>query len=233
MYEVVRSFQCENSSKFGDQFSPDHKSDETIKTVTIVTSLLSLIGAVLIIIFHLIIIEANTASRRILAHLSVANFFATSWNWIGLWFNYNHYPGPSSNFCGFCVTQALFSNIGLNLSTFWTIYFMVHYYFLLAFHRTYSGRSAFCGYFSVFWIVALLLSSWLLFDHWLGYRSDSSIPYCTIRLDNTGKSSRNGMGIILGSDGWFVLSSIGILLFYLGVKYEKFRKVSCFLYYIG
>jgi len=227
MYEVVRSFQCENSSKFGDPLSPDHRSDEIIKIVTIATSVLSLVGAVLIIIFHLIINEANNTSRLILAHLSVANFFATSWNWIGLWFNYRHFPASSSHFCDFCVAQASLSNIGLNLSTFWTICLMIHYYFLLAYYKTYSGHSAFYGYLTASWIIALLLSIWLLFDHWMGYRSSSSIPYCTIRLDNTGRSSRNGMGIILGSDCWLVLSFVGILLFYLGMKFERFRKVSC------
>ena len=227
MYEVVRSFQCENSSWLGDEFSPDHKTDETIKLVTIVTSVLSLIGAVVIIVSHLIIIEGNTTSRLMLAHLSAANFFATACNWIGLWFNYKHFPGPTYRFCDFCVTQAALSNIGLNSSTFWTISFMMHFYFSLSFYNNYSGRSAFYGYLSLCWIISLLLSMWLLFDHWLGYRGGLSIPYCTIRLDNTGKNSRNdGLGIMLGNDCWTMLCSVGILLFYLGVKYEKFRKVS-------
>lgn len=225
MYEVVRSFQCENSSKFGDPLSPDKKSDETIKLITMVTSLLSLIGAVLIIISHLVINNANTTSRLILAHLSAANFFATSGNWVGLWFNYRHFPGPSSEFCNFCVAQASVSNIGLNASTFWTVSLIIHYYFVLAYRKTYRGRSAIYGYLCISWFIALLLSCWLLFDHWLGYRTRSSIPYCTIRLDNTGRSSLNGFGVILGSDSWFVLSFIGIALFYLGVRYERFQKV--------
>lgn len=230
MYEVVRSFQCENSSELGDPFSPDYNSDETIRVITIITSVISLVGAVLIIVSHLIHTEGNTISRKILAHLSIANFFAISWNWIGLWFNYKHYPGLSSSFCAFCVAQASLSNVGQNSSTFWTVVLIMHYYFLLAFHRNYSARSAFYCYLCAIWIVSVLLSIWLLFDHWLGYRTGLSIPYCTIRLDNTGKGSRNTLGIILGSDGWSVLSFIAVLLFYLGVKYERFRKVS-FLYY--
>ena len=210
----------------GDQFSPYHKSDETIKVVTMVTALLSLIGADLIIVCHLIISEANTTGRLILAHLSAANFFATACNWIGLWFNYKHFPGPSSDFCDFCVAQASLSNVGLNSSTFWTISLSIHYYVSLVFHRNYSARSIFYGYFCVTWMISLLLSAWLLFDHWLGYRTGVSIPYCTIRLDNTGKSSRNGLGILLGSDCWTVLSFIAILLSYLGVRYERFRMVS-------
>ena len=227
MYELVRSFQCENSSWFGDKLSADYKSDETIKLVAIITSLLSLIGAVAIVVSHLIITEGSSTSRRMLAHLSVANFFATACNWVGLWFNYKHFPGPLCTFCDFCVTQAALSNIGLNSSTFWTVSLMIHYYFSLAFHRNYSGRSAFYFYFCLCWIISFLLSIWLLFDHWLGYRPGLSIPYCTIRLDNTGKSSRNdGLGVILGNDCWTVLCSIVILLLYLGVRHEKFRMVS-------
>ena len=223
MYEVVRPFQCENSSKLGDPFSPDHNSDETIRVVTIVTSVLSLIGAVLIIVSHLILTEGSTTSRLILAHLSIANCFATSWNWIGLWFNYKHYPGLSSSFCAFCVAQASLSNVGQNSSTFWTVVLIMHYYFLLAFHRNYSARSAFYCYLCASWIVSVLLSIWLLFDHWLGYRTGLSIPYCTIRLDNTGKSSRDALGIILGSDGWSVLSFIAVSAV---LSWSEVREIS-------
>ena len=225
MYELVRSFQCENSSKLGEPFSPDRHSDEIVRVVTIITSVLSLVGAVFIVLSHLILKEADTTSRRILAHLSVANFFATSWNWIGLWLNYKHFPG---HFCTFCVAQASLSNVGLNASTFLTMALIIHYYSLLVFHRKYSARSAFYGYFSVSWIISILLSTWLLFDHWFGYRAGLSIPYCTIRLDNAANSSRSSLGIILGSDSWSMLAFIAILMLYLGLKYEGFRKVRLF-----
>lgn len=191
-----------------------------------VTSLLSLIGAALIIIFHQIIIEGSNTSRLILTHLSIANFFATSWNWIGLWFNYKHFPGPSSDFCGFCVAQASFSNIGINSSTFWTISLIMHYYLLLACQRSHTVPSVIYSYFFTCWMISLLLSGWLLFDHWLGYRAGLSIPYCTIRLDDNGNSSRNGLGVLLGNDCWTALCIISVLLFYLGIQYEKFRTVS-------
>ena len=228
MYELVRSFQCKNSSKLGDPFSPDRHSDEIVRAVTIITSVLSLVGAVFIVLSHLIHKEANTTSRRILAHLSIANFFATSWNWIGLWFNYKHFPGPSSLFCTFCVAQASLSNVGLNASTFWTMALIIHYYSLLAFHSNFSARSAFYGYFSVSWIISILLSTWLLFDHWLGYRTGLSIPYCTIRLNNAANSSKNSLGIILGSDGWSMFAFIAVLLLYVGLRYERFRQVRLF-----
>lgn len=229
-YEVVRSFQCENRSNVDGPFlsdDPDHETDEAIiKVITIVTLALSLTGAALIIVFHLVIIEANTTGRSILAHLSLANSFAGAWNWIGLWFDYKHFPGPSSDFCEFCVAQASLSNVGLNSSTFWTIFLAMHYYLLEIFQERYSRRLALYGYLCASWIISCLLSIWLLLDHWYGNRMDLSLPYCTIRLDNTGKSSRDGLGIILGSDGWSMLAFASILLFYLGVKYERFRKVS-------
>jgi len=221
MYEVVRTFQCENSSTYGDL-----SSDDTIKIVAMATMLLSLLGSTLIVLAHLLITDGNSSSRLILVHLSVANFLSTSWNWLGLWFSYKHYPGPQSEYCAFCVAQASLSITGLNLSTFWCFIFILHYYLALAWHKMYNGRAAIYGYFATSWIVSLILTSWLLFDHWLGYRPDVSIPYCTIRLQNVRKlSTIDGLGLMLGGDCWLILSCIAIVLLYLGVKYQLFRKV--------
>jgi len=221
MYEVVRAFQCENSSTYGDS-----SSDDTIKIVAMAATLLSLLGSTLIVLIHLLISDGNSSSRLILVHLSLANFLSTSWNWLGLWFNYKHYPGPQSEYCSFCVAQASLSISGLNSSAFWCFIFMLHYYLTLSWHKNYDGRTALYGYFATSWIITLMLTSWLLFDHWLGYRPGVSIPYCTIRLQNVRRlSTIDGLGLILGGDCWLILSCIAIVLLYLGVKYQLFRKV--------
>ena len=221
MYEVVKTFQCENSSTFGDG-----SSDHTIKIATMAATLLSLLGSMLIIVVHLLL--TNTASptgRLLLVHLSLANFLSSSWNWLGLWLDYKHYPGPQSDYCTFCVAQAALSTTGLNLSAFWCFVFMLHYYLALSWHKNYHGRAAIYGYFVTLLVISLMLTSWLLFDHWFGYRYGVSIPYCTIRLQNVRVGNKDGIGLMLGNDCWLILSCVAIILLYFGVKCQLFRKV--------
>ena len=142
-----------------------------LRAVVGVVSLLSMIGAVLIILSFVCISSLRTKSRQILFNLSLADFGVACANFIGIVVDFDRYirscESPDSSSCHpymrLCTAQAFFAGFSTIASILWTLALSVYIYTLVV----HEGRKLhtrilyFCYVFC--WGVPLLVSLWLVF----------------------------------------------------------------------
>lgn len=139
-----------------------------LRVVVAVVSLLSMIGAVLIILSYICISSVRTKVREILVHLSVADFGVACANFIGVTVDFDHYikscynsDGVSCvNLMNLCMTQAFFAGFSTIASILWTLALSVYIYLLVVHGKLHSKVVYFCYVFC--WGMPLLISLWLV-----------------------------------------------------------------------
>lgn len=141
-----------------------------LRGVVAAVSLLSMIGAVLIILSYICISSIRTKSREILVHLSVADFGVGCGNFIGIIVNFDHYiktcryheHASCDDLKNLCAAQAFFAGYSTIASILWTLALSVYIY-LLVVHGHRKLHSKIVYFFYVFcWGMPLLISLWLV-----------------------------------------------------------------------
>lgn len=141
-----------------------------LRGVVAAVSLLSMIGAVLIVLSYICISSIRTKSREILVHLSVADFVVGCANFIGIIVNFDHRikncqesHASCDNLNHLCTAQAFFAGFATIASILWTLALSVYIY-LLVIHGHRKLHSKIVYFFYVFcWGMPLLISLWLVF----------------------------------------------------------------------
>lgn len=141
-----------------------------LRGVVAAVSLLSMIGAVLIVLSYICISSIRTKSREILVHLSVADFVVGCANFIGVIVNFDHRiencedsNASCDNLNHLCTAQAFFAGFATIASILWTLALSVYIY-LLVIHGHRKLHSKIVYFFYVFcWGMPLLISLWLVF----------------------------------------------------------------------
>lgn len=142
-----------------------------LRGVVAAVSLLSMIGAALIVLSYICISSIRTKSREILVHLSVADFGVGCANFIGIIVNFDHriescrYHNHAScdDLKHLCTAQAFFAGFSTLASILWTLALSVYIY-LLVVHGHWKLHSKIVYFFYVFcWGMPLLISLWLVF----------------------------------------------------------------------
>ena len=144
-----------------------------LRVVVALVSLLSMIGAVLIILSYICIPSIRTKSREILVHLSAADFGVACANFIGVTVNFDHhiqacyYHNHSATSCNqleqLCTTQAFFAGFSTIASILWTLCLSVYIYLLVVHsHRNLHSKIVYFCY-AFCWCMPLLISLWLVF----------------------------------------------------------------------
>ena len=104
----------------------------SVRAVVGVTCILSMAGALLIILSYILIKEIRTTTRKILLHLSIMDFTVAAGNSIGVFINFDQYFINSTNISaqvlGACEAQEFFSEYGTISSILWTNSMAVYIY---------------------------------------------------------------------------------------------------------
>ena len=105
----------------------------SVRAVVGVTCILSMAGALLIILSYILIKEIRTTTRKILLHLSIMDFTVAAGNSIGVFINFDRYffdstDNISAQVHGACEAQAFFSMYGTISSILWTNCMAVYIY---------------------------------------------------------------------------------------------------------
>lgn len=142
-----------------------HKHRTLRYTITGVC-LLSMIGALLIILSYICIPQIRTRARLILVHLSVADFGVACSNFIGLTVYFDRFIERCEHSCttinNLCTAQAFFAGYSTLASILWTLLLAVYIYCLVV----HSQRRLLVGVIYVgcvlCWGIPLLVLVWLL-----------------------------------------------------------------------
>lgn len=139
-----------------------------LRVVVAVVSLLSMIGATLIILSYVCIANMRTKSREILVHLSVADFGVACANFIGVVVDFDKQirhcdgSGTCTAINNLCTTQAFFAGFSTIASILWTLALSIYIY-LFVVHEHRRLHSKIIYFFYLFcWGMPLIVSLWLV-----------------------------------------------------------------------
>ena len=193
----------------------------SVRALVGVTCILSMAGAILIILSYILIREIRTTIRKILLHLSIMDFMVAAGNGVGVFINFDQYFADSANnvsspVYGACKAQAFFSTYGTHSSILWTNCMAVYIYLYVM----QLPKVAWSMY--VFYVLnyglPLITSLWFLLTKRLGYSPYGGSGWCSI-IDfdiETGKITP--FVNIFANDIWIYLTVIVVPLIYISLK---------------
>ena len=199
----------------------------SVRAVVGVTCILSMAGALLIILSYILIKEIRTTTRKILLHLSIMDFVYAAGNSVGVFVNFDQYLSPVLNptnlsaqhytvVKGACKAQAFFSLYGTNSSILWTNCMAVYIYLCIM----QLPKVAWSIY--IFYILnyglPLLLSLWFLLTGRLGYSPYGGSGWCSVIDYNTDTGERYPLVAVFANDIWIYLTVVVVPLIYISLK---------------
>lgn len=191
-----------------------------LRAIVAGVSLLSMIGALLIVLSYVCISSIRTRSREILVHLSLADFGVACANFIGVVVDFDRFlrecPYQNNNWCpdvyNLCKVQALFAGFFTIASILWTMALSVYIY-LLVVHAARNLHSKSVYFFYVFcWGIPLFISLWLVITDRLGHSDRGGSGWCSLKIDE--KRSTAILVTFLGNDLWIYLTVVVVTVLY-------------------
>ena len=192
----------------------------SVRAVVGVTCILSMAGALLIILSYILIKEIRTTTRKILLHLSIMDFMVAAGNAIGVFINFDQYfsnlTPVSSQVHGACQAQAFFSTYGTHSSILWTNCMAIYIYL----HVMQLPKVAWSVY--VFYVLnyglPLIISIWFLETGKFGYSPYGGSGWCSV-IDFDIKTGQTHLFVIIfANDIWVYLTMIVVPLIYISLK---------------
>ena len=203
----------------------------SIRGVVGVTCILSMAGALLIILSYVLIREIRTTTRKILLHLSAMDFMATAGHSIGVFVNFDQYLVYNNNISAqhhasvenVCKAQAFFSMYGTISSILWTNCMAVYIYlYVLQLPKVAWSMYAF---YILNYGLPLLASLWFLLTGKLGYSPYSGSGWCSIIDYNIATGERYPLVTIFANDMWIYLTVIVVPLIYVSLKVSNNKQL--------
>lgn len=222
-------------------FFPTHtKEFRTILTVVVaITSILSVIGSLLIITTFAFFKEIRTLARQVLVCLSVADLIVATASLLGLLTDFSSKfedgKTPKHHLRNWCKTQAAFHVFATESSILWTIAVAVYMFVLVVVQpsRHKWGVKLVAVFHIVCWGIPFLPTFWLAIDGYLGYDSAATPGFCAIVGNHTKmgfhlttEDGRVVYPIIIGYEIWLYIAFIVLPILYISVRCRVRIKVS-------
>ena len=216
---------------------------KTILTVAVsITSILSMIGSLLIIVTYCLFKEIRTLARQLLVCLSVADLLVATASLLGLITNFStkfedvqSTNATSVDLYNWCKTQAAFHVFGTESSILWTIAVAVYMFVLVVIRpkmRQWGVKLVVLLYIAC-WGIPFILTLWLAIDGFLGYDLAATPGFCAIigfkmriGLDVSTEESHVVYPIIIGYEIWLYISFVVLPVLYISVRCRVHIKVS-------
>ena len=181
----------------------------SVRAVVGITCVLSMFGAILIVLSYLLIKEMRTKARELLVHLSFMDFMVATANFVGVVVNFDQYaPERYSNHSYIvdclCVTQASFAMYGTLGSILWTIAIAVYIYFRIMFNKKPVARRAVYTFYVICYGLPLIMTLWYSSSEKLGYSRYGGSGWCSLVL--THSKNAYPLDALLGNDMWLYLT---------------------------
>ncbi len=195
------------------------------RVVVGVTCCLSILGSLLIILSYACFKTMRSKTREILVHLSLMDLGVALANLIGdaVYFDqylYDQDPEATDTdpINSLCKTQAFFAAYFTYGSILWTVSLAAYLYFLILHHGT--KLAVYFLRFSYFfcYVFPFLPSLWLVLTGRLGYAPYDSTGWCSLILKDPFTGKVDLFAAVFGSDLWFYLATLLIVLLYFTVR---------------
>lgn len=214
-----------------------------ILTVAVsITSILSVIGSLLIIITYALFKEIRTLARQLLVCLSVADLIVATVSLLGLMTNFStkfeeeKFTNTTNlDLYNWCKAQAAFHVFGTESSILWTIAVAVYMFVLVVVRpkmRKWGVKLVVLLYVAC-WGIPFILTLWLAIDGFLGYDLAATPGFCAIvgirmnaGLDVSTEESHVVYPIVIGYEIWLYIAFVVLPLLYISVRCHVHVKVS-------
>ena len=195
----------------------------SVRVVVGITCVLSMIGAVLIILSYILIKDTRTKPREILLNLSLMDFIVGAANLIGIVINFDDFLRPDTpqqypTLSNVCEVQAFFAMYATISSILWTNCIAVYIFF----HILYEGQLKTFWTMLSFYILSyglpLILMLWFLFTNKLGYSPYGSSGWCSVIVYDYMTGERYPLTLVFANDIWFYLTITLVPLIFISLK---------------
>ena len=202
----------------------------SVRAVVGVTCVLSMAGAVLIILSYILIKDTRTKAREILLNLSLMDFTVAAANFVGILVNFDNFlykpdgipPTDQHQYHmlnSICKVQAFFAMYATISSILWTNCIAV-YIFL---HILYEGQLRVFWTMSTFYLLSyglpLILNLWFLSTHKLGYSPYGSSGWCSVIVYDYTTGERYPLTLVFANDIWIYLTITLVPLIFISLKF--------------
>lgn len=195
----------------------------SVRIVVGVTCLLSMIGALLIVLSYVLIKDTRTKAREILLNLSLMDFIVAAANLIGILVNFGRFVNPDSQqshskMNSFCEVQAFFAMYATISSILWTNCIAVYIFF----HILYEGQLkifwTMLSFYALSYGLPLILNLWFLLTNKLGYSPYGSSGWCSVIVYSSLTGKRYPLTLVFANDIWFYLTITLVPLIFVTLK---------------
>ena len=192
----------------------------SVRVVVAVTCVLSMIGALLIVLSYFLIRDIRTKAREILVHLSLMDFMAACANFIGVVANLadSVKADPQDVVANnLCIAQASFAMYGTESSVLWTICLAVYVFLRILLENSKVARRSVYGFYVVCYGVPLIMTLWFSLTDKLGVDLYSGSGWCSLKVYDG--HHRYQLNPIFGNDIWIYLTIILVPLIFISLHF--------------
>ena len=199
----------------------------SVRVVVGVTCVLSMIGALLIVLSYVLIRDIRTKAREILVNLSLMDFMAACANFVGVVSNLSETAAadPQNTVTNnLCIAQASFGMYGTISSILWTICLAVYVFFRVLFEISKVAQRSVYGFYVICYGVPFIVTLWFSLTNKLGVDLYGGSGWCSVKVyDGRHRSMFNA---IFGNDIWIYLTMILVPLIFLSLHFYLRYQVS-------
>ena len=217
---TITHYACSNGSL---NYSP-----VSVHVVVGVTSVLSMIGALLIILSYILIRDIRTKAREIIVNLSLMDFMAAASNFIGVVSNLARIAtaDPQNTVINnLCIAQASFALYGTISSILWTICVAVYVFLRILLENSKVAQRAVYGFYVVCYGVPFIMTLWFSLTGKLGVDPYGGSGWCSIKVYD------NLLNPIFGNDIWIYMTIILVPLIFISLHFYLRNQVRGCVYY--
>ena len=212
----------------------------SIRVVTGITCILSMLGAVLIILSYILIKELRTKSREILVNLSLMDFMVAAANFTGVVANFDKYLVDETHKIyseqeynitqDICLAQASFGMYGTHSSILWTIAIAVYVYWVVM-GRELVARKATYAFYVICYGLPLITTLWFALTGKLGYSRFGGSGWCSVIVKDRQTGLDQPLVAVFGNDIWIYLTIILVPVLFLSIHFYLRSEVVSFCHY--
>lgn len=198
----------------------------SVRIVVGVTCVLSMIGAVLIVLSYILIRDIRTKAREILVNLSLMDFMVATANLIGIFINsFTETTISGAPTTSLCLAQASFAMYGTISSVLWTICVAVYVFVRIMLENSKWAQRAVYGFYVICYGVPLIMTLWFSLTGKLGNDDLGGSGWCSlITHDHNGPIPFN---VVFGNDMWIYLTIILVPLIFISLHFNIRHQVCC------
>lgn len=212
--------------------------------VSLISSLFSCLGSILIFLAFLKLPEIRTGAQKLITLLSIADFFTALGYFIAAINFLQHYQplsrhhertnaesdslGDCGAFASVCEIQSFITTTSSMCSFFWTTILAIYFHMVIVNKQTVFNKYVFIFSNLIAWGVPLIITIPLLATRKLGYSPLATSNWCFIKdslSNHTHKTSVTVPLFFIAGKFWEILSYIIVTILYISIAFSIHKVI--------